>query len=210
MEFLQIIQYLFIAPSIQSIECNNAINKFLTSLGFLHIAFQPYVMNIIRKYSDNVNNRIKYNDKYNIISNLCIVVGIYLSLRHLFGLLLPNNLNYIDQLDEPLMGNKLCTFKGNLHLAWSIPLLNPSYFVPNMNLHFFFFFIPQLVMYFDFFNIITTLLLFLSGPVFAIYLTSNKYEQASIWCLFSSLQFMILTINLHIKSKNKKSVENIE
>ena len=41
-EFLQVLQYLVIAPDINSPICNTTINRVLTLAGFLHICMQPY------------------------------------------------------------------------------------------------------------------------------------------------------------------------
>ena len=32
---------------------------------------------------------------------------------------------------HPNPGEKLCTFNGKYHLAWSVPMADPSYFMPS-------------------------------------------------------------------------------
>ncbi len=46
MELLQAIQYLFIAPNIDSPICETIINRVLTILGYLHICLQPYFCHV--------------------------------------------------------------------------------------------------------------------------------------------------------------------
>ncbi len=42
MEFLQAIQYIYIASGLDDPQCNNIVNQVLTLAGFLHICLQPY------------------------------------------------------------------------------------------------------------------------------------------------------------------------
>ena len=46
---------------------------------------------------------------------------------------------------ETMCGPVLCTYRGALHLAWSVPLLPTSYWIPNGALHFILFFLPSLI-----------------------------------------------------------------
>jgi len=48
---------------------------------------------------------------------------------------------------EWVRGTKLCTFKGLYHLAWSIPLAEPTYYVPGTALHSFLMFAPYLAIF---------------------------------------------------------------
>ncbi len=36
----------------------------------------------------------------------------------------------------------LCTYLGNYHLAWSVPLMDPTYFSPSVFIHCFMMFAP--------------------------------------------------------------------
>ena len=47
---------------------------------------------------------------------------------------------------EWLRGEKLCTFRGNFHLAWSVPMSDPSYYVPSAAIHSFLMFAPFFVL----------------------------------------------------------------
>ncbi len=66
MEFLQFIQYLFIAPELTdgsdpTSPCENSINKFLTILGFLHICLQPYFCHVI---NSSLTKSCKYKGSF--------------------------------------------------------------------------------------------------------------------------------------------------
>lgn len=45
---------------------------------------------------------------------------------------------------EALCGSKLCAFSGPKHLAWSVPLLPSTYFLPSGHVHFLLFFLPAI------------------------------------------------------------------
>jgi len=93
---------------------------------------------------------------------------------------------------EWMRGEKLCTFKGTYHLAWSVPLADPSYFINPVSLHSFLMFAPSLVLYESRIRVLRTLFVIVSGPVLAGFITSNLMEQASIWCFLSIAQICLL------------------
>ncbi len=91
MEFLQAIQYYFIAPELVEDEpgcpsavtreaspCDSYANKILTLLGFLHICLQPYYCHVINA---SLTKSCKYKGK-NILSNA--VINIFIT-NQLFG-----------------------------------------------------------------------------------------------------------------------------
>ena len=101
--------------------------------------------------------------------------------------------------NEWLNGPTLCTYFGHRHLAWSIPFLPVSYYVPSFALHVFLMFVPFFAMDHGSFsknlgNYIAGSLLFVSGPVLADYFSVNKHESASIWCFFSIMQVVGLVM----------------
>jgi len=87
---------------------------------------------------------------------------------------------------EPMCGLATCTFRGNVHLAWQMPLqhADQDYFTPGFNLHFVLFYLPSfcLGMYG------TTLFLLLSGPFLGRVFTHHQDEIPAIWCFFSIAQ----------------------
>lgn len=73
MEFLQAIQYYFIAPELVdgsdlTSPCNTTANKVLTLLGFLHICLQPYYCHVINA---SLTKSCKYKGELQFISICC-------------------------------------------------------------------------------------------------------------------------------------------
>jgi hypothetical protein len=79
MEFLQFIQYMFLASGLTDPVCDTVINQVLTLLGFLHICLQPYYCHVINA---SLTKSCKYKDRYLIIKRLCLIGGMLLFLRH--------------------------------------------------------------------------------------------------------------------------------
>ena len=75
MEFLQAIQYMFLATGLTDPYCDNVINQVLTLLGFLHICLQPYYCHVI---NSSLTKSCKYKDRYMIIKRLCLIGGMLL------------------------------------------------------------------------------------------------------------------------------------
>lgn len=95
---------------------------------------------------------------------------------------------------EWFRGSYICTFRSSQmsFLGWSIPLADPNYFVAGAILHGFMIFAPFFVLYEQDGMLIQGLLLFLSGPLAAAYLSQNPMEQSSIWSYFSIAQVSCL------------------
>jgi len=98
---------------------------------------------------------------------------------------------------QPMCGPKLCTFRGNVHLAWQTPMqhADQDYFTPGWTLHFFLFYLPTyaLGMYGH------TAFLLLSGPFLGRALTSHQDEIPAIWCFFSICQIFFPLIYAYFK-----------
>jgi hypothetical protein len=112
MEFLQVFQYMVIAPDMDSILCESNVNKVLTLLGFLHICMQPYFCHVINA---SLTKNAKYLDRYIVIKRLCIIGGGMLFARHFlapFWSTMDFQRDGAYASTEWLRGEKLCTFKG--------------------------------------------------------------------------------------------------
>jgi len=188
MELLQSIQYFFIAPNLDSPICDTFINKFLTILGFLHICLQPYFCHVINA---SLTKNEKYLDRYLVIKRLCLIGGGMLFTRFLLANVWPQTLGDTPS-TEWLRGEKLCTFNGNHHLAWSIPMADPTYVIPGAAIHSFLMFAPFFALYEKKGMVIQGIFLFLFGPWLAGLITPNLMEQAYIWCFFSIAQISIM------------------
>lgn len=188
MEFLQVLQYFVIAPNIDSPLCDSYINKFLTVAGFLHICLQPYFTHVINA---SLTKNAKYLDKYVVIKRLSLLGGAMLFARFLLAYQWETQLGN-QQSTEWLRGQKLCTYKGNYHLAWSVPMADPTYVIPGAAIHSFMMFAPFFALYEKRGMVIQGVFLFMCGPFMAGLITPNLMEQASVWCFFSIAQIAIM------------------
>jgi len=172
METLQAFQYGVIN------ECDNPLNKIYTLLGFFHLAFQPFFVNLYLGTFMSAGQK-----KY---------LPMILSLSFFGGIMMCNRL-WMTEGDhmctigiQPMCGAKTCTFRGNVHLAWQMPMqhADQDYFTPGWTLHFFLFYLPTyaLGMYGH------TIFLLLSGPFLGRAMTSHQDEIPAIWCFFSICQ----------------------
>jgi len=183
METLQAFQYSVID------ECDNPLNKIFTLLGFFHLAFQPFFVNMyLGTFMTNMQKRY---------------LPMILSLSFFGGIMMCNRL-WMSEGDhhctigiQPMCGAKTCTFRGNVHLAWQMPMqhADQDYFTPGWTLHFFLFYLPTyaLGMYGH------TIFLLLSGPFLGRALTSHQDEIPAIWCFFSICQIFFPLIYAFFK-----------
>jgi len=188
MELLQAVQYIFIADTIDSPVCDTIINKVLTVLGYLHICLQPYFCHVINA---SLTKNAKYLDRYLVIKRLCLIGGSMLFIRFLLANAWDQTLGN-QKSTEWLRGDKICTFRGNYHLAWSIPMADPTYVIPGAAIHSFLMFAPFFALYEKKGMVIQGVFLFAFGPYMASLITPNLMEQASIWCFFSIAQIAIM------------------
>jgi hypothetical protein len=191
MELLQAIQYIFIAENMNDPMCDTMINKILTVLGFLHICLQPYFCHVINA---SLTKSPIYKDRYIVIKRLCLIGGGMLFARYLIaGLPNYSTMDFSKELStEWLRGEKLCTFRGRLHLAWSVPMADPTYVIPGAAIHSFCMFAPFFALYEKRGMVIQGVFLFAFGPYLASWITPNLMEQASVWCFFSIAQIAIM------------------
>lgn len=167
--------------------------------------------------------------KFALVRKLCIFGGILLFLRFvLFYVPGFNTMDFSNDMGvskiKPMIGNKLastewlrggsiCTWKGNLHLAWAIPMADPTYNIAGTALHSFLMFAPFFVM-FEKFNR-GALMMFLQGaflwalgPGLAAWFTPNLQEQASIWCFFSIAQIFVMIVVIYGTFQKGKKVSS--
>jgi hypothetical protein len=187
MELLQTVQYLFIAPNLESELCQNFMNMALTVAGFLHICLQPYFCHVINA---SLTKNEKYLDRYMVIKRLCLIGGGMLFARFLLAGVWEQTLT--GKSTEWLRGDKICTYRGNYHLAWSIPMADPTYVIPGAAIHSFLMFAPFFALYEKKGMVLQGVFLFAFGPYLASLITPNLMEQASIWCFFSIAQIAVM------------------
>merc|ERR1712110_198829 len=169
-------------------------------LGFIHICYQPYFTHVI---NSSLSRNPKFLMQYDIILRLCLLGGTLLFLRYVVAeysqMIISSDLtDWMGvapavgscRTTEWLRGEKLCTFSGRYHLAWSVPMYDPTYWSPSAAIHSFLMFGPFFVMKRN--MIIQGSFLWAAGPFLASWITPNLMEQASIWCFFSIAQIAIM------------------
>jgi len=165
MELLQAVTYRYIDT------CSSPINQILTVLGYLHIAFQPFFINMVSMYfiPESVTKKIRY-----LVYSVCFVGTLFMILK-----LYPFAWTNLCQIGEPMCGRHLCSVSGNWHIAWDLPT-NSITWAYTVGYTFPAFILPVL---YGSWRI--TLYHFLIGPALAYQLTDNPNEWPAIWCLFS-------------------------
>ena len=199
MELLQSVQYFFIAEDLLDARCLDVANQVLTVAGYVHIQFQPYFTNLyLQAFRPATGKAGPHEDvAWALVQKLCLAqcaLGLSRLWRlPLFGLRGDPSEGeaafYANSVDW-LEGERLCTYKGAFHLAWSLPLARPTYFVGGMGVHCFMMFAPAICIG-GASELDSVAFLMGTGPILACLLTSNAHEQASIWCFFSTMQCAI-------------------
>ncbi len=198
METLQAFQYSWIN------QCDDPINKFLTLLGFFHLAFQPFFANLyLTAYMNKKQKRYAP-----LILALALFAGV-LGCNRMWKTAGDFDCSYGI---EPMCGLKTCSFRGNVHIAWQMPLqhADQDYFTPGFNLHFFMFYLPTFAL--GMWPL--TLFLLFSGPFLGRVLTSHQDEIPAIWCFFSIAQLFFplvwayITKTAMFKPKSADSKKN--
>ena len=216
MEFLQVVQYLFIASGLTDPVCLTTVNQVLTLCGFVHICLQPYFLHFINESLLHVkrdSNTVEQNKKlertsaqYAVIKRLALIGGFLLFLRYPLSFIPSMNTMPKGQIStEWIRGDTLCTYKSAtmMHLGWSVPMADPSYNVMGTGIHSFMMFAPFLALFesgwqkiFSKGMVTQGIICYLTGPFFAAMVTDNMQEQASVWCLFSIAQITITVIRV--------------
>ena len=215
MEFLQVIQYVFIASDLKSPMCETFVNQALTLAGFAHICLQPYFLHYINesllhvKHKDTPPDHVAKLDRtsaqYAVIKRLALLGGFLLFLRYPMSFVPGWNTMKGQKSTEWLRGDSLCTYKTQAmyHLGWSVPMADPSYNIMGTGIHSFMMFAPFVALFesgwtriFSKGMIVQGIICYMTGPFFAAMLSDNMQEQASIWCLFSIAQITITVIRV--------------
>jgi hypothetical protein len=168
MEFLQFFSYFWIG------QCSFAANAWLTTISYVHVAFQPLFMNIFFMYW--LPHHIRIQVRY-YVYGICVVLA-GLTIAKLFAFY-PDTLCALGQV---MCGPQMCTVPGTWHLGWSVPYYNwPVPFDAFVYYAIGTFIVP--LFYGAWRSVVTTIV---TGPLIAIYLSSgNMQEWPAIWCFYS-------------------------
>ena len=184
METLQALSYLYLGT------CTSSGNQLLTFLSYMHVVFQPFFVNAFMLYFIPPKARKK------IIKPVFVIAGIIAII--LILKIYPFEWAGTCAEGTALCGKVLCSYKGAIHLAWTMPMNNIGWFTFMTYYMIAAFLVPLIYGSWK-----TSLSGILTGPVFAIILTANPNEWPAVWCLFSVVIIMIgifpLRKWLHVK-----------
>ncbi len=176
MELLQAVTYIYIG------QCGNIINKSLTSLGYIHIMFQPFFVNMIAMYFIPTSIKQKISP---YVYSICGVAVIAFAVKwYPFSW---TSLCLVGH--ETFCGPYACSMKGSWHIAWQLPLNNIlstpliSHYV--VGLQAYTYLLVGFVMPLIYGSWRFIVLTFLLGPFISELSTNNLNEFPAIWCLFS-------------------------
>jgi len=178
MELLQAATYAYIDL------CDTPQNQILTLFGYLHIAFQPFFVNMVAMYF--IPKKIK--DKISTgVYTICAIASIAMLVKMFpFGWA-----GLCNEGLEGFCGAQTCSVSGAWHIAWQMPLNGlmsaPVSWLPGFDwgLHAFAyilvaFYLPVIYGSWRFVGFH-----FLIGPFISDLVTDDPNEFAAVWCLFS-------------------------
>jgi len=174
MEVLQAFTYLVID------QCGSPANQIATLLGYLHITFQPFFINMISMYFiPDVIRRIIQPYVYTACGIFAIVMLIQLYPFDWAG--------SCDAL-RPLCGPQLCSVSGDWHIAWEVPtngIGNWWVNVPLLGTGFIAYAFAGIMLPILYGSWRMTAYHYMMGPLLASQLTTNVNEWPAVWCLLS-------------------------
>jgi hypothetical protein len=169
MEFLQAVSYIWIG------QCGAGGNVLLTHLSYLHIAFQPPVFSAFMLSFVTPEKRKKW---FKLAMMVSLVSTILLLIKWLAPMVWDVPQEFMCRIGDTMCGQDVCTYRGNWHLAWRLPLLG---YIPGNLLYF----IPVFIIPIMYGSWKGSLYHFTLGPLLANLLTTDRNESPAIWCLFS-------------------------
>ena len=173
MELLQVFTYVYLN------KCDLPINQLLTYLGYLHISFQPFFINMVFMHfiPKHVKKKIEgYVYAVCFASTILMLIKVY-----------PFAWAEACKAGVSAMcGTQICSVSGSWHLAWMLPQKDFG-IIFAWAYTFSAFVVPMLYGAWKV-NIYHLLL----GPLVARLLSANPNEWPAIWCLFSIALILIL------------------
>jgi len=178
MELLQAVTYAYVD------QCHTPQNQILTWLGYLHITFQPFFVNMVALYfiPQAVRERI-----CGTVYALCGLGSLGILLKMFpFAWARTCVKGY-----EGFCGPLTCSTSGDWHIAWQMPLNGLMSNYPDsllsfpFGLHAFAYFAVSFLLPFVYGSWRFVAFHALVGPVLADILTRHPNEHAAVWCLLS-------------------------
>lgn len=185
MEAIQALSYLNLN------DCTVPMNQVLTLLGYIHITFQPFFVNMFTMYFIPKHVRTKIQG---FVYAICFISAIFMLIKVYPFVWSQKCIPGVDV----ICGEKICSTGGNWHLAWDLPLNNFNWPL-NSGYTLAAFALPLL--YGAWRVVIYHALL---GPGLAYLTTTNPNEWPAVWCLFSIAYVLASLIKpirnwLHVK-----------
>lgn len=174
-------------------QCETAENKAITLASYLHIVFQPFVINAFAM--ELVPGPAKARTRK------WVYAACGLSALAMMAQLLPLQALGTCQAGRPLCAERLCTVSGTWHIAWDIPyngLMVPLERMMGTGLGFPTYMITVFALPLVYGAWRFVLMHIAVGPVLAWGLTSNPNEMPAVWCLFS---IFILLLGLSLRTR---------
>lgn len=178
MELLQAFTYVYIDL------CGNPNNQILTYLGYLHVVFQPFFVNMVAMYFIPEKIKLKI---YPVVYALC-AVGSVAMLMKMYPFPWAGTCNYVE---EGFCGPVVCSIHGDWHIAWQMPLngllSDPIDWLFNFEwgLHALSYIIVSFCLPVIYGSWRFVAFHFVIGPLISDITTDNPDEYAAVWCLFS-------------------------
>lgn len=180
MEGLQAVTYLVVG------QCGNSYNVLLTHLAIVHIAFQPFFINMIGM--EFIDARVKKRiSKY--VYAICAVAAVFCLMR-----LLPA----YDRFGRCLQGTPLCSheqtcaYRGQWHIGWNV-LLN------GFNERWSWYIFAAFAVPVAYGSWKWSLYHYLVGPFLASLTTVDVNERPAVWCLLSTC-IIALLVNTRVRN----------
>ena len=194
--YFTIMQAIHIVGYLTINDCDNIYNRMASYSNYIHICFQPLFVLIgylgLMQFTGNINNTSRIRMNYALY--VAFAIGIFLFTR-LFDLHLSiyDNMKYSKQTKKSascVWCGKTCSYKGDKHINFSLPLLYPSYITPSLFLHTFGFFI--LPLFINKFTAFCSLVVAITTYVPAYMFNIQGSEVGTIWCFGSILQAVLV------------------
>ena len=178
MELLQAVTYVYIDL------CDNPSNQVLTLLGYLHIAFQPFFVNMVAMYfiPEPVKKKIQI-----AVYTLCTVSSVIILIK-MFPFAWAGTCAIGV---EGFCGTQTCSVSGDWHIAWQMPLnglmSEPLDWLMDFSwgLHAFAYIAASFLLPVLYGSWRFVAFHFMVGPFISDIVTSDPNEFSAVWCLFS-------------------------
>jgi len=178
MELLQAVTYIYIDL------CDNPNNQILTTFGYLHVAFQPFFVNMVAMYFIPQSVKLKIRTT---VYTICAIGSIAMLIKmYPFGWAGTCHIGV-----EGFCGPNVCSTSGSWHIAWQMPLngimSDPVKWLFNFDwgLHAFTYIAVAFYMPFIYGSWRFVGFHYLIGPFISDVTTTDPNEYAAVWCLFS-------------------------